>query len=128
MPRPNTNDPHWTFLGAGCNNPHRSRLLKIHEYQAKRFSTGGGIPVPNGVVAKTPEEAAAAATDLGGSIIVKAQVHAGGRGKAGGIKLVATAEEAAAAASELIGSNLVTHQTGPEGVPIRSVLVEERLR
>ena len=101
--------------------------MKIHEYQAKEILDKGGIPVPRGTVAKTSEEAAAAASELGGSVVVKAQVHAGGRGKAGGIKLVATPEEAAVAASELIGSNLVTHQTGPEGVPIRSVLVEEAL-
>ena len=101
--------------------------MKIHEYQAKEILDKGGIPVPNGVVAKTPEEAGAAASELGGSVVVKAQVHAGGRGKAGGIKLVSTPEEAAAAARELIGANLVTHQTGSEGVPIRSVLVEEAL-
>ena len=65
--------------------------------------------------------------NLGGTVVVKAQVHAGGRGKAGGIKLVATPEEAAAASNDLIGSDLVTHQTGPEGVPIPSVLVEEAL-
>ena len=100
--------------------------MKIHEYQAKEILDKGGIPVPKGVVARAPEEAAAV-SDLGGSVVVKAQVHGGGQGKAGGIKLVATPEEASAAASELIGSNLVTHQTGPEGVPIRSVLVEEAL-
>ena len=101
--------------------------MKIHEYQAKEILDKGSIPVPNGMVAKTPAEAAAAASELGGSVVVKAQVHAGGRGKAGGIKLVSIPNEAAAAANALIGSNLVTHQTGPEGVPIRSVLVEEAL-
>jgi succinyl-CoA synthetase beta subunit len=79
------------------------------------------------MVAKTPEEAAAVAKELGGRSVVKAQVHAGGRGKAGGIKIVSTPDEAATAAKELIGTKLVTFQTGPEGVPIRSVLVEEAL-
>ena len=101
--------------------------MKIHEYQAKEILDRGGIPVPKGAVAKTPEEAGAAAGDLGGTVVVKAQVHAGGRGKAGGIKLVDSPQEAADAARGLIGSSLVTHQTGPEGVPIRSVLVEEAL-
>lgn len=101
--------------------------MKIHEYQAKRILANGGIPVPKGKVAASPEEAAAIAAELDGRVVVKAQVHAGGRGKAGGIKLVATPDEAGAAARELLGTNLVTHQTGPEGVPIRSVLVEEAL-
>ena len=101
--------------------------MKIHEYQAKEILDRGGIPVPKGAVAKTPEEAGAAAGDLGGTVVVKAQVHAGGRGKAGGIKLVDSPQEAADAARGLIDSSLVTHQTGPEGVPIRSVLVEEAL-
>ena len=101
--------------------------MKVHEYQAKEILSKGGIPVPKGMVAKTPEEAAAVAKELGGRSVVKAQVHAGGRGKAGGIKIVSTPDEAATAAKELIGTKLVTFQTGPEGVPIRSVLVEEAL-
>ncbi len=101
--------------------------MKVHEYQAKEILSTGGIPVPAGKVAETPEKAAAVAKELGGKSVVKAQVHAGGRGKAGGIKLVSTPEEAATAAQELIGTNLVTFQTGPGGVPIRSVLVEEAL-
>jgi len=101
--------------------------VKVHEYQAKEILSKGGIPVPKGMVAKTPEEAAAVAKELGGRSVVKAQVHAGGRGKAGGIKIVSTPDEAATAAKELIGTKLVTFQTGPEGVPIRSVLVEEAL-
>ena len=99
--------------------------MKIHEYQAKEILASQGVPVPKGRVASTPEEAAEITRELGGRSVVKAQVHAGGRGKAGGIKVVSSAEEAAEAAKALIGSSIVTHQTGPEGVPIRSVLVEE---
>ena len=99
--------------------------MKIHEYQAKDIFSRYGIPIPEGRVAYTPEEAAEIAAELGGSAVVKAQVHAGGRGKAGGIKVVASPEEAAAAADAMIGTSLVTFQTGPEGSPIRSVLVEE---
>ena len=99
--------------------------MKIHEYQSKDIFAQYGIAVPKGRVATTPEEAAEIAEELGGRAVVKAQVHAGGRGKAGGIKLVNSPSEAAEAAEALIGSTLVTFQTGPEGVPIRSVLVEE---
>ena len=99
--------------------------MKIHEYQSKDIFARYGIAVPKGRVATTPEEAAEIAEELGGRAVVKAQVHAGGRGKAGGIKLVDSPSEAAEAAEALIGSTLVTFQTGPEGVPIRSVLVEE---
>ena len=99
--------------------------MKIHEYQAKDIFSRYGIPIPEGRVAYTPEEAAEIAAELGGRAVVKAQVHAGGRGKAGGIKVVASPEEAAAAADAMIGTSLVTFQTGPEGSPIRSVLVEE---
>ena len=99
--------------------------MKIHEYQSKDIFAQYGIAVPKGRVATTPEEAAEIAVELGGRAVVKAQVHAGGRGKAGGIKLIDSPEKAAEAAEALIGSTLVTFQTGPEGVPIRSVLVEE---
>ena len=85
------------------------------------------MPVPEGGVASTPSEAREIAASLGRATVVKAQVHAGGRGKAGGIKLTATPEEAEAAAAALLGTSLVTAQTGPEGVPVRSVLVEEQL-
>lgn len=101
--------------------------MKVHEYQAKQILSEAGIPVPRGGVASAPDEAAAIASDLGGNVVVKAQVHAGGRGKAGGIKLVSNPDEARSAAQDLIGANLVTHQTGPDGVPIRAVLVEEAL-
>ena len=99
--------------------------MKIHEYQAKDIFARYGISVPKGRVATTADEAAEIAGELGGRAVVKAQVHAGGRGKAGGIKVVNSHAEAAEAAEALIGSTLVTFQTGPEGVPIGSVLVEE---
>jgi succinyl-CoA synthetase beta subunit len=101
--------------------------LKIHEYQAKSILAEGGVPVPKGGVATTPQEAREIAAALGGTTAVKAQVHAGGRGKAGGIKMVSSAREAELAAASLLGTSLVTFQTGPEGVPVRSVLVEEAL-
>jgi len=99
--------------------------MKIHEYQAKEILAGYHVPVPRGGVASSREEAAKVAAEIGGRVVVKAQVHAGGRGKAGGIKLVSMPEEAAEAAGSLLGTRLVTPQTGPEGVPIGSVLIEE---
>lgn len=99
--------------------------MKIHEYQAKRILAQYGVPVPNGGVASTPQEAADLVRELGGRGVVKAQVHAGGRGKAGGVKLASSPEEAAAFAESILGSNLVTFQTGAEGVPVRRLLVEE---
>ncbi len=98
--------------------------MKIHEYQAKEILRSFGVPVPNGAVARTPEEAEAIAKDLGGAVVVKAQIHAGGRGKGGGIKLAADPAEAKEAASEIIGMQLVTPQTGPEGQKVKSVWVE----
>jgi succinyl-CoA synthetase beta subunit len=99
--------------------------MKIHEYQAKDIFSRYGIPVPEGGVASTPEEARSIAERLGGKVVVKAQVHAGGRGKAGGIKVVDSPELAEQAAASLLNTHIVTHQTGPEGVPISKVLVEE---
>ncbi len=99
--------------------------MKIHEYQAKALLAQYGIPIPKGNVAHTPAEAKKMGTEIGGSAVVKAQVYAGGRGKAGGIKMVNNPAEAEKAASQLIGTRLVTHQTGPEGVPVSRVLVEE---
>ncbi|MBI4337944.1 MAG: ADP-forming succinate--CoA ligase subunit beta [Chloroflexi bacterium] len=99
--------------------------MKVHEYQAKALMARYNVPVPHGKVAATPQEAHAIAQELGGKSVVKAQVHAGGRGKAGGIKLVATPQEAAQAAGALLGTRLVTHQTGPDGVPVRRLLIEE---
>jgi succinyl-CoA synthetase beta subunit len=100
--------------------------MKLHEYQAKELLAKYGVPVPKGSVARTPEEARAAAEAVGGKAVVKAQIHGGGRGRAGGIKLVNTADEAAEAARSLLGQRLVTHQTGPGGQPINEVLVEEQ--
>ena len=99
--------------------------MKAHEYQAKAILAEFGVPVPRGSAASTPEEARAVAATLGGRVVVKAQVHAGGRGKAGGIKVVDTPADAEAAAKQLLGTRLVTHQTGPEGAPVPRVLVEE---
>jgi len=99
--------------------------LKVHEYQAKALLAQYGIPVPRGKVASTPAEAREIAAEIGGKVVIKVQVYAGGRGKAGGIKKVNSPEEAEKAASQLIGTRLVTHQTGPEGVPVSKVLVEE---
>jgi succinyl-CoA synthetase beta subunit len=100
--------------------------LKVHEYQAKELLRRYGVPVPRGRVAATPAEARGVATDLTGPVVVKAQVHAGGRGKGGGIKLAASPAEAEAAAAQIIGMNLVTPQTGPGGKLVRRVLVEEQ--
>jgi succinyl-CoA synthetase beta subunit len=99
--------------------------LKIHEYQAKALLAQYGIPVPRGRMASTPAEAREIAAEIGGKVVIKAQVYAGGRGKAGGIKTVNSPAEAKKAASQLIGTRLMTHQTGPEGVPVTKVLVEE---
>ena len=99
--------------------------MKIHEYQAKQILAEHSIPTSKGAVARTPSEVQEIAESMGGNVVVKAQVHAGGRGAAGGVKLVSSAKEASAFAEQLFGSNLVTHQTGPDGVPINEVLVEE---
>jgi succinyl-CoA synthetase beta subunit len=102
--------------------------MNIHEFQAKEILKRFGVAVPRGFVATTPEEAKAAAQELGGGVsVVKAQIHAGGRGKGGGIKVVKSPDEAAAKAREMLGKNLVTHQTGPEGRQVRRVLVEQGL-
>jgi succinyl-CoA synthetase beta subunit len=99
--------------------------VNIHEYQAKDILRRYGISVPRGEVAETPRQAREAAEKLGGKVVVKAQVHAGGRGKAGGVKLASTPAEAEKFAAGMLGRNLVTHQTGPQGVPVRKVLVAE---
>jgi succinyl-CoA synthetase beta subunit len=101
--------------------------MNIHEYQAKDLLKRYGVPVPDGKVVSTPREARAAAIDLGGRCVVKAQIHAGGRGKAGGVKVATNPEEAEKIAASLLGKKLVTHQTGPEGREVRSVLVEQTL-
>ena len=101
--------------------------MKVHEYQAKELFARYGVPVPNGRVATSADEAAAIAADLGTPVAVKAQIHAGGRGKGGGIKLADTPDQARQAADQIIGMQLVTPQTGPEGRLVSRVLVEEQL-
>ncbi len=101
--------------------------MKIHEYQAKAILARFGVPVPQGEVASTPDEAADAAHRIGGSVMVKAQIHAGGRGKGGGVKLAAGRDEAAEIARKMLGMTLVTRQTGPEGRVVQRVLVEQTL-
>ncbi|BCU82086.1 ADP-forming succinate--CoA ligase subunit beta [Polycladomyces sp. WAk] len=100
--------------------------MNVHEYQGKEVLKQYGVAVPNGRVAFTPEEAVEAARALGGELwVVKAQIHAGGRGKAGGVKLARSLDEVRAYAEELLGKVLVTHQTGPEGKEVKRLLIEE---
>jgi succinyl-CoA synthetase beta subunit len=102
--------------------------VKIHEYQAKSVLARFGVPVPRGEVAFTPTEAADIARRLGGKIsVVKAQIHAGGRGKGGGVKIAKSPEETERLATQILGMTLVTHQTGPEGKKVGRVLIEEGL-
>jgi succinyl-CoA synthetase beta subunit len=102
--------------------------MKIHEYQAKALFKSYDISIPDGEVAFSPGEAVSAAEKLGGyPVVVKAQIHAGGRGKGGGVKLAQSADEVRQRAQEIIGMNLVTHQTGPEGRQVKKVLVEQGL-
>jgi len=101
--------------------------MKIHEYQAKEILAKYGVPVPRGRRALTVEEARKVARELGGKVVVKAQIHAGGRGKGGGVKLADGEEAAVESASKILGMTLVTHQTGPEGRLVKALLVEETL-
>jgi len=101
--------------------------MKIHEYQGKAILARYGVPVPKGKVAFSVEEAEAAAKELGGFVVVKAQIHAGGRGKGGGVKVVKTVEDAVTAARKILGMQLVTHQTGPQGQKVGRLLIEEAL-
>src|SRR6201994_4002096 len=101
--------------------------MKIHEYQAKVILAKYDVPVPRGEVAYTVEEAEAAAKKIGGSVVVKAQIHAGGRGKGGGVKIAKSVDEAVAIAEKMLGMTLVTHQTGPEGRVVQRLLIEETL-
>jgi succinyl-CoA synthetase beta subunit len=101
--------------------------MKIHEYQAKAILAKFDVPVPRGEVAYTVEEAEAAAKKIGGSVVIKAQIHAGGRGKGGGVKIAKDANEAAEIAKKILGMTLITHQTGPEGRVVQRLLVEETL-
>jgi succinyl-CoA synthetase beta subunit len=102
--------------------------MKIHEYQAKQIMSNYGVPIPKGRVVSTPQEARQVAQELGVPVVVKAQIHAGGRGKGGGIKLADTPAQAEEAAKQIIGMCLVTHQTGPEGRIVKKVLVEEQVQ
>ena len=101
--------------------------MKIHEYQAKNILGRYNVPVPRGEVAFSAQEAKAIAERLGGSVVVKAQIHAGGRGKGGGVKVAKDAREAGELASKILGMTLVTHQTGPEGRLVQRLLIEETL-
>jgi len=101
--------------------------MKIHEYQAKTLLAQYGVPVPRGEVVLTVEGAETAAKEIGGSVVVKAQIHAGGRGKGGGVKVARNAEEAREIANKMLGMTLITHQTGPEGRIVQRLLIEETL-
>jgi succinyl-CoA synthetase beta subunit len=101
--------------------------MKIHEYQAKAILAKFNVPVPRGEVATSVDEAEAAARSIGGSVVVKAQIHAGGRGKGGGVKVAKDAQEARQVAGEILGMTLITHQTGPEGRLVQRLLIEETL-
>ena len=108
----------------GCLG-RRTGIMKVHEFQAKEILRNYGVPVPDSKTATSPADARAAARDLGGgTVVIKAQIHAGGRGKGGGVKVVSGPEEAEAAAEAMLGNPLITHQTGPEGQVVRTVLVE----
>src|ERR1044071_7713745 len=102
--------------------------MKIHEYQGKQLLAKYGVTVPRGEVVDAPEQARAVVEKLGLPVVVKAQIHAGGRGKGGGVKLARTVEEAEQLTRQILGMNLVTHQTGPEGRTVRRVLIEEGLK
>ncbi len=102
--------------------------MKIHEYQGKELLRRFDVKVPRGMVARTVSEAEAAAKELGLPVVVKAQIHAGGRGKGGGVKLARTMEDVHNLSRQMIGMNLVTHQTGPEGRTVKTLLIEEGLK
>src|SRR3974377_1441051 len=102
--------------------------MKIHEYQAKAILSRYGVRVPRGEVDYTKEEAREIAKNLGPPVVVKAQIHAGGRGKGGGVKLAKSADATEQIADKMLGSRLVTHQTGPEGRTVQRVLIEEGLQ
>ena len=100
--------------------------MNLHEYQSKRLFADYGIPVPKGFPATTADEAVSAAERLGGELwVVKAQAHTGGRGKAGGVRLAGTLDEVREFSDAMLGMTLVTYQTGPEGLPVNTVYVEE---
>src|ERR1043165_9348532 len=108
--------------------PEQTNSMKIHEYQGKQLLAKYGVKVPRGVVVDKEEQVNAAVEQLGLPVVVKAQIHAGGRGKGGGVKLARSLEEAIAHTNSILGMQLVTHQTGPEGREVRTVLIEEGLK
>src|SRR5262245_62233202 len=100
--------------------------MNVHEYQAKAILSGFGVPVPRGIPAFSVDEAVKAAQELGGPVwVVKAQIHAGGRGKAGGVKVVKTIDDVKTEATRILGSVLVTHQTGPQGKQVNRLYIED---
>ncbi len=101
--------------------------MKIHEYQAKALLSKFGVKIPRGIVARSVEEAVAAGKSLGMPVVVKAQIHAGGRGKGGGVKLARTEADLEQIAGQILGMQLVTHQTGPEGRTVKTLFIEEGL-
>ena len=101
--------------------------MKIHEYQAKQILAQYGVPIPRGEVAETPAKVREIAERIGPRVVLKAQIHAGGRGKGGGVKLVGSPDEAEKQSRQMIGMTLITHQTGPEGKKVKRLLVEEAL-
>src|SRR5919204_4598331 len=126
---PRTSDVRRQTSAATPTHPDVLRLTRfsmdIHEYQAKELLAGFGVPVPKGGVAYTPDQAVYRAEEIGGARwVVKAQIHSGARGKAGGIKLCSSEDEVRQAAKTLLGSRLVTHQTGPEGRTVHRLYVE----
>src|SRR5689334_23626831 len=101
--------------------------MKIHEYQAKAILAKYNVPVPRGEVAYSVSEAEAAAKKIGGSVVIKAQIHAGGRGKGGGVKVAKNDAEVSQISEKILGMTLITHQTGPEGRLVQRLLVAETL-
>src|SRR5512142_3489242 len=99
--------------------------MKVHEYQAKEILRRYGVPTPRGIVVDSPQQARDAAIELGGRVVVKAQIHAGGRGKGGGVRLAKTADDCESIAKSILGMRLRTHQTGPEGRVVRRLLIEQ---
>ncbi len=108
-----------------AHHPEAHTTMKIHEYQAKAILARHGVPVPQGDVVFNAADAGTVARKLGGTVVVKAQIHAGGRGKGGGVKVVKGPEDAEKVAAAMIGMRLVTHQTGPSGQEVHRVLVEQ---
>src|SRR5208337_3055287 len=115
--------------GQVCQGYATGDEMKIHEYQAKALFAAYGIPMPRGKVARTPQEAFKAAEEIGTlPVVLKAQIHAGGRGKGGGVKVAKTHAEVNKLAGQILGMRLVTAQTGPRGKVVRKILVEEALQ